>query len=196
MAWTPPTTPTLSGMPNEIMCMIMLAKIKDASQSVSHEEEYIISSTEFFNLRLMSRQMAAATYLAFVDRYFKTRKHMLSKHSLFVLLRIAGCISLRGYVREVAFGPELINPHPNPRWYIDRKVWKEQELAHLKLVREQNDFDNIDGLAKRIIEAALKRLPNLERVRLDCFPQEGNELNEREWTTSYGSASILRQIGW
>jgi hypothetical protein len=74
------------------------------------EGYYTIGRDALSDLRAVSRRIQQTTLDDFAQRYFTTRKHMLSRHSLQCLLDIANNPGLGPYVREVAIGPSMSAP--------------------------------------------------------------------------------------
>jgi hypothetical protein len=74
------------------------------------EGYYTIGRDALSDLRALSRRTQQTTLDDFAQRYFTTRKHMLSHHSLQCLLDIANNPGLGPYVREVAIGPSMSAP--------------------------------------------------------------------------------------
>lgn len=98
--------PTLEGLPLELMYMVLNAYKKDEYCP----RTYILEQSDLCNLRLVSRRVHETTLHDFGKRIFTSRKHMLSRYSLYALRDISRHATFRHYVREVTIGPERVNP--------------------------------------------------------------------------------------
>ena len=97
--------PTLEGLPPEVMYIVLNAYKDDEYGRRIHRLE----KSDLCNLRLVSRRVHDTTLHGFGKRIFASRKHMLSRYSLYGLRDISRHETFRDYVREVVIGPERVN---------------------------------------------------------------------------------------
>jgi hypothetical protein len=135
---------------------------------------YTINLEDLISLHSISHRVQQTTLDEFAQRYFTTRKYMLSRHSLQCLLDIANHPRLSSYVREVAIGPERINSDLktflgtwNPADPVD---WLERfSPKYVQHVQEQKQLNANNG-AVTMLGTAFKAFENLQHIRIDCFP--------------------------
>ncbi|CBX96001.1 hypothetical protein IAQ61_004822 [Plenodomus lingam] len=195
---TTPTPRTLSFL--ETLPTELIGLITDAQDSQGHN----LSKTDLGNLRLASRRMQQATFQNIAKRAHTTHKFMLSRASIQYMLEIGNDEYASPYVREIAIGPERLNPNFEALLEdMDEKV-KEHWLecfkpVYDKLVKEQQEFVTSGDMSRMLSEAFVK-FPNLERVRLDSYPLDPvgtyNDATITEWTVGWGASSLLQEIGY
>lgn len=129
------------GLPIELWTLICHSR-----SSYSDGEEFIIDFLGLSNLRLTSRALNRKIWDAFLQRHFASSKFSLMPQSLQDLKRLSEDEQLHRYVRELEFGPEILNtnlevdlqyikeqgeepstgyPHPESYIYVDsaRPIW-------------------------------------------------------------------------
>jgi hypothetical protein len=190
---------TLEGIPQEIMTMIINSAEKSTSPYKLCEEmtEHVLSAEDACNVRLASRRMEQTTLDSFRKRFFTCRKHMISRHSLEALWDISLHPVFGEYIREIAIGTEGVNPDFE-MWLAqepeERALWKARfDDIHQTMVRDQKDFE-ASGDAVDMLSSIFKSIHSLKHVRIDSFPEDLKE--DKAWLECWGSASILRQMGY
>ncbi|KAF2659550.1 hypothetical protein K491DRAFT_675529 [Lophiostoma macrostomum CBS 122681] len=192
-------SPTLEGMPQEIMTMIMNSAEKSTAPSDvdKHEAPYVLSAQDACNMRLASRRLEQTTLDSFSRRFFTCRKYMISRHSLDALWNIKFHHVFGDYIREIAIGVEGVNPDfafwlsQDPK---EKAMWIAKFGAtHKKMLDEQKTFEASND-AVDMLSRIFKSLRGLKHVRIDSFPEGGNK--DKCWLDCWGSASILRKMGY
>jgi len=193
-------------MPPEVMAMIVscVEKVPKPAWKTTYELpkdhfEHIIESDDLFSLRLTSNRIRQTTWYGFVLRYFTTRKHMLSRHSLQALLDISNHSVLRHCVRKVVIGPERVNSNFYVNFEYPRDLydsWREIEGPYHDLVDEQEEFDATKE-PTCMLRTIFKNLKNLNDICIETAEEEDAVLRDEhfDWTHSWGSDSILRKSG-
>jgi len=182
---------SLEGMPGELMAMIVEASGVD--------NEFILDVKDASNLRQASRRIHATSFDAFAQRFFTTRKHVLSPKSLRCLEHIAQDAALSPYVRELAIGPECLHPGFIIRKILERplrngkwgKKFNKFEPAWRALVEQQAGFE-VSNADIASLKKSLQGLHKLQKVRIDAHPDLEDE---KAWCAAYGRDSILDLLG-
>jgi hypothetical protein len=133
--------PTFEGLPAEIWTQICHSR-----SSYSDGEVFIIDPISLSSLRVTSRMIHWKTQDAFLQRHLAFSKFSLMPWSLEILKELSENVHLCTYVRELEFGPEVLNtnlvadlqyikdpweepstgcPHPESYIHVDstRPVW-------------------------------------------------------------------------
>ncbi|KAF2244890.1 hypothetical protein BU26DRAFT_522620 [Trematosphaeria pertusa] len=191
-------TPTLEGMPVEVMSLI-LTSVKYKADN--EDDEYVLGNGDLCNIRLVSRRVCQTSEDAFAQRFFISRKHMLSRTSLQALVDISRHPVFSNYVREVAIGPERVNAPVIAIFEtfltafmgeVETEAWKAKfGPRQEKLILEQEEFDT-SGQALDLLKVALEGFEHLTNIRLDSYPRSNND---GEWTRAWGAKTILEQLG-
>ncbi|CAN9191089.1 unnamed protein product [Alternaria alternata] len=158
------------GLPIELWTLICHSR-----SSYSDGEEFIIDFLGLSNLRLTSRALNRKIWDAFLQRHFASSKFSLMPQSLQDLKRLSEDEQLHRYVRELEFGPEILNtnlevdlqyikeqgeepstgyPHPESYIYVDsaRPIWPIVKLPRpLREGVTSRDSEYGDTL-KRLVE--------------------------------------------
>ncbi|KAG9193544.1 hypothetical protein G6011_03579 [Alternaria panax] len=132
---------TAEGLPTELWTLICHSR-----SSYSDGEDFIIDFISLFSLHSTSKTLRKKTRDAFLQRHLASLKFSLMPWSLDVLKELSEDEQLHSYVRELEFGPEVLNtnlevdlqyvreqggepstgyPHPESYIYVDsaRPVW-------------------------------------------------------------------------
>jgi hypothetical protein len=197
---------TLEGMPPEMMTMILscVEKVPKPVWKVTYKLpinhfKYIIDSDDIFSLRLTSNRIRDTTWYGFIMRYFTTRKHMLSRHSLQALLDISNHSTLRHCVRKVIIGPERVNSNlylafGKPRDLYDS--WREIQGPYHDLVDEQEEFD-ASKEPTCMLRTIFKNFKNLNAIVIETA-EENDAISPKQdldWSNSWGTKLILQKTG-
>jgi hypothetical protein len=197
---------TVEGMPPEVMTMIVscVEKVPKPAWKTTYELpndhfEHIIESEDLFSLRLTSNRIRDTTWYGFVVRYFTTRKHMLSRHSLQALLDISNHTVLRHCVRKIIIGPERVNSNFYVNFEYPRDLydtWREVERPYHDLVDEQEEFEATKQ-PTCMLRTIFKNLKNFNDICIETAEEEDAALKHKyfDWTHSWGSKSILQKSG-
>lgn len=160
-------TAALTGMPVGLMSII--------AKAVSSDNKPILSSQDISSLRLSSRGLHDETFDAFILRFFRTRKYILSRVSLQCLLDIARDPKLGKFVREVIIDSAQIN------YILEESDFTAppEVREHLQSTTdEQEEFED-SGEAVEMLKNAFKALSCLEHVHISTIPVWGTS-NEAE----------------
>lgn len=111
---------TAEGLPTELWTQICHSR-----SSYSDGEVFIIDFISLFNLLLTSRTIHWKTRDAFLQRHLASSKFSLMPQSLEILEALSEDEQLRTYVRELEFGPEVLNTNLEVDLQYVREQWEE-----------------------------------------------------------------------
>ncbi|CAG8901554.1 unnamed protein product [Penicillium egyptiacum] len=104
-----------------------------------------LESRDFFNLRLGSLYLRDSTFALFLKLYFRTRTHMLSRHSLMKLLDISHHPILGPSIRSVVITtnhltPDGLSDEPYLPTWMERNVYPIDKKRYREYYIQQNSF--------------------------------------------------------
>jgi hypothetical protein len=201
-------------MAEEIVTSIVFAT---DHRTESDRLEYILSVEDLCNLRLVDKRTNLYVQHAFGVRFFKHRKHLLSRFGLRGLRAIARHPVFWKYVHKLSLGPEHLLPNvpdigalfPSPPIFVG-SGWN---LMHTHPVPFEN-MDLYDKWCKRqtsrqekfersgkvtsLLKEALEGLTKLQVIRIRSYPRDGMDGREgypgRNWHQPWGANTLVQEV--
>lgn len=201
-------TPKLEALPVEIIEVIL--------NSTRWDGLPILNKSDLCSLRSTNRQLQIVSFETFATRLFTTRKHMVERRSLDMLLELAEHSVFSDYVREVVIGPERINemfiendcpehdPHNSAFWDDGKynNCCPPSVIQYVDLLRTQchcEDDEDDEWGPIAILGLALQKFRNLQVVRLDSYADMEDEKGRPQaWGAQryYELAADLKKEGF
>ncbi|KAF2478321.1 uncharacterized protein BDR25DRAFT_207935, partial [Lindgomyces ingoldianus] len=216
--------PTALGIPGELWADICLANTakQEWPEFLAFEgtkDGFIIDSTDFFNLRLACLELEKKTRHAFGQRFFTSRKFMLTPWSLKALSEISLHSTFSKSLRELSFGPERLTGYAlkRPIEDIDEittvqgfggwtyraplripPTWETDFSATFTSLREEQAEMEVGYEDERMLLDVFQNLPNLKIVTVEMVPclrfNQGIRINPFQ-NLGWGARALFRQVG-
>jgi hypothetical protein len=132
-------------------------------------------SDDFFNFRLVCKELNSKSFSTFVRYYFSTRYHMLSRSSLGNLIEISSHPIFGPALRKLVIGLDhlTVNPPPNQHYQVGSRIGAQVDGkavinldAYYCYLADQHYMAG-SGLDLALLTRAMCNLPNCKTVRID-----------------------------